>query len=136
MYTNILVGIDPSADEKALEALQIATHLAEDVTATITAIMVLEDFPSYLANELATEANSQAAAFAMARLRELTGPNSVVRTEIRHGKPAEEILNYAKSNKIDCIVIASHKPGLSDYFLGSTAARVVRHALCTVHVMR
>jgi universal stress protein F len=33
-------------------------------------------------------------------------------------------------------VIASHRPGIQDYFLGSTASRVVRHANCTVHVMR
>ena len=32
--------------------------------------------------------------------------------------------------------IASHQPGLQDYFLGSTAAKVVRHATCSVLVMR
>ena len=36
----------------------------------------------------------------------------------------------------DAIVIASHRPDLSDYLLGSTAARVVRHAQCTVLVLR
>ena len=36
----------------------------------------------------------------------------------------------------DCVVIASHRPGLQDYLLGSTAARVVRHAACSVHVLR
>lgn len=136
MYSNILVGVDPAADERAHEALQLATHLANDATATITTIMVLESFPSYVAEDLIAEANAQAATFAMARLREITGPNSEVRTEIRHGKPAEELLTYARTNKIDCIVVASHKPGLSDYFLGSTASRVVRHAPCAVHVMR
>ena len=39
-------------------------------------------------------------------------------------------------NGIDCIVIGSPRPGLRDYFLGSTAARVVRHASCAVHVQR
>ncbi|WP_170501927.1 universal stress protein, partial [Ruegeria atlantica] len=37
---------------------------------------------------------------------------------------------------IDCIVLASHKPGMKDFFLGSTAALVVRHARCSVHVLR
>ena len=49
---------------------------------------------------------------------------------------SHQILEWAESNKVDCIIINSHKPGLQDYFLGSTAARVVRHAQCSVHVIR
>ena len=52
------------------------------------------------------------------------------------GHSARAIIDYAETNGIDCIVIGSHKPGLRDYFLGSTAARVVRHAACAVHVHR
>ena len=52
------------------------------------------------------------------------------------GHSARTIIDYADENSVDCIVIGSHKPGLSDYFLGSTAARVVRHANCSVHVRR
>ena len=46
------------------------------------------------------------------------------------------ILEYAKKIEADLIVIASHRPDLLDYFLGSTAARVVRHAECAVLVDR
>jgi nucleotide-binding universal stress UspA family protein len=46
------------------------------------------------------------------------------------------ILETAKEIGADLIVIASHRPGLQDYFLGSTAARVVRHAECAVLVDR
>ncbi|WP_299606198.1 universal stress protein [uncultured Tateyamaria sp.] len=52
------------------------------------------------------------------------------------GHSARTIIDYAEANGVDCIVMGSHKPGLSDYFLGSTAARVVRHASCAVHVHR
>jgi nucleotide-binding universal stress UspA family protein len=52
------------------------------------------------------------------------------------GHSARTIIDYAGENGVDCIVIGSHKPGLRDYFLGSTAARVVRHADCAVHVLR
>ena len=52
------------------------------------------------------------------------------------GHSARTIIDYAQTEAVDCIVIGSHKPGLSDFFLGSTAARVVRHATCAVHVHR
>ncbi len=59
-----------------------------------------------------------------------------VKPVIISGHSARAIIDYANDHDIDCIVIGSHKPGLSDYFLGSTAARVVRHAACAVHVQR
>ena len=56
--------------------------------------------------------------------------------KIIKGHSARSIIDFATENGIDCIVMGSHKPGLTDYLLGSTAARVVRHAACAVHVMR
>ncbi|WP_271949938.1 universal stress protein [Ruegeria faecimaris] len=55
---------------------------------------------------------------------------------IVNGHSARTIIDYSEAHGIDCIVLGSHKPGLRDYFLGSTAARVVRHAGCAVHVHR
>src|SRR6056297_1961316 len=94
MYNNILVGIDPAADERGADALRIATHLAEDAASTITALTVLEPVPGYLADYLAQEAESRAGELAMGRLRQVTGPQSEVITEVRHGKPADELLKY------------------------------------------
>ena len=59
-----------------------------------------------------------------------------VKPVIEMGHPARKIIDYAHENGFGCIVIGSHKPDLTDYFLGSTAARVVRHAQCAVHVHR
>ncbi len=52
------------------------------------------------------------------------------------GRPHRTIVEFANENSVDCIVIGSHQPDLTDYLLGSTAARVVRHASCSVHVSR
>lgn len=59
-----------------------------------------------------------------------------VTPQIVSGHSARTIIDYATEHGFDCIVIGSHEPGLSDYFLGSTASRVVRHAPCAVHVYR
>jgi nucleotide-binding universal stress UspA family protein len=52
------------------------------------------------------------------------------------GHSSRGIIDYADANDVDLIVIGSHKPGLGRFLLGSTAARVVRHANCAVHVRR
>jgi len=55
---------------------------------------------------------------------------------MKKGHIARTIIDYAAEIDADCIVIGSHKPELSDYLLGTTASRVVRHAHCAVHVVR
>lgn len=59
-----------------------------------------------------------------------------VGAEVTRGQAHRAIIDYAIQHEFDCIVIGSHKPGLVDYLIGSTAARVVRHAPCAVHVHR
>jgi nucleotide-binding universal stress UspA family protein len=54
---------------------------------------------------------------------------------VRAGNVYEEILKLADEIACDLIVMASHWPELKDYFLGPNAARVVRHANCSVLVV-
>ena len=73
---------------------------------------------------------------ARASLTQKTKDMPDIKSELVTGHTYRSIIDYAKKNEIDCIVMGSHRPGLSDYLLGSTAARVVRHAPCAVHVYR
>lgn len=136
MYKNILVAIDPSHGPDQEAALHMATQLADDSMSQITALTVLEPIPASVVAEVPEDISTRAADLALADLRNIVGVQSEVKTVLRHGKAGPTIVAYAAEHGIDCIVIASHKPGLSDYFLGSTAARVVRHAPCSVLVMR
>ena len=52
------------------------------------------------------------------------------------GSAYEEILELAETTKPILIVIGSHKDSLKDLLLGPNAARVVRHAPCSVLVVR
>ncbi len=70
------------------------------------------------------------------QLAQKTSDHDNVAAEIVKGRSYRGIVEYAEKHGVDCIVVGSHKPGLSDYFLGTTAARVVRHAPCAVHVCR
>ncbi len=55
---------------------------------------------------------------------------------VANGTVYEEILRTAERIGCDLIVMASHRPELKDYLLGPNAARVVRHANCSVLVVR
>lgn len=53
-----------------------------------------------------------------------------------HGTIYHEIVQAADAAGADLIVMASHRPSLKDYLLGPNAARVARHARCSVHIVR
>ncbi|MDW4500021.1 universal stress protein [Sulfitobacter sp. D35] len=73
---------------------------------------------------------------ASARMREKLAGASGVKGHVMEGHVYRSIVTFAQDHGVSCIVLGSHKPGLSDYFIGSTAARIVRHAPCAVHVHR
>ncbi|EKE75782.1 universal stress protein [Oceanibaculum indicum] len=136
MYKNILVPIDLTQAEKGTAMLAVAAKLA-DQGAKITAITVVEDLPGYVRAELPTglvEKNLKAAQEEMAKLVKDSGVAASV--QVSDGNPSREILDHASKIGADLIIVASHRPGMQDYFLGSTAARVVRHAACSVLVTR
>ena len=129
MYHHIIVPIALDHGPNTAIALQIARALLAD-DGKITALHVIEAVPSYVAQYLPEGQEEKTRdAVQTALVAELGGVIDV--------KPAgRTIVEYAQEHGADCIVIASHRPGLQDYFLGSTAARVVRHATCAVHVVR
>lgn len=55
---------------------------------------------------------------------------------VAHGSIYDEIMRLADKLGCDAIVLAAHRPELSDYLLGPNAARVVRHAKQSVLVVR
>ena len=55
---------------------------------------------------------------------------------VRNGVVFDEVVLQAKQSDVDAIVMASAKPKLRSYLLGSNAAKVVRHAPCSVFVVR
>ena len=58
-------------------------------------------------------------------------------TDVRSGRPAQEMIRYAKENGIDMIVIgAVGHAGVERMMFGSTAEKVVRGAHCSVLVVR
>ncbi len=135
MYTNILVPVSFDADRDATGALEIAQALRAEGGA-ITCLHVLEQLPSYATQYLSADHIRTARQDIVASLQKHVEGIDNATIEVVTGHSAHTILETAKALGNDLIVIASHRPGMQDYLLGSTAAKVVRHAKCAVHVLR
>lgn len=59
-----------------------------------------------------------------------------VKLHQRTGHVYVEVLDLAEEIKADLIVVGSNRPDLRDYLIGPKAARIVRHANCSVLVAR
>lgn len=135
MYDNILVPVAPDHQEIIARAIQAARKLLAP-GGRITVATVIEAIPSYVAQYLPQDQQDKNLAEIEAGLKAEFVAQGDVSVRVAVGHPAQTILDMAETDGHDCVIISSHRPGLQDYFLGSTAARVVRHAQCSVHVLR
>ncbi len=138
MYKNVLIPVDLAHPEQANDMIQTARSIA-GADAKLTLMYVLAEIPGVVSVQLPEGMYDKARADVEGQLKRLARDNGVediAQIQTITGHPYQQILEVAEKSKIDLIVIASHQPGIADYLLGSVAARVVRHAKCSVHVMR
>lgn len=136
MYKSILLPIDLSEMERGKTLIDVAQKLAAKDT-KIRLLNVVTDIPAFVAAEVPNDVIKTAMKTAKETLEALGRAAGIkADSEVRSGKPGPTILHSAEECDADLIIVGSHKPGLQDYFLGSTAARVVRHAQCSVLIMR
>jgi nucleotide-binding universal stress UspA family protein len=136
MYKKIVVPVDMGQLDKGDKILAKAQALL-DAGGEILLVNVVETVPSYLTIDLPVDFVDVSVKDAEARLADMDARLSAgARKIVRTGSPAREIIDLAETEGADLIIIASHRPGMQDLLLGSTAAKVVRHATCAVHVVR
>ena len=135
MYKHILVAVAFDTEHNAEQSLRVAKVLANNDTRT-TVLHVKEAVPGYVVTYLPEDYSVSVKENFMSKLKSLASQIDNGVGVLIEGHSGRSILDWADANDVDCIIIASHRPGLQDYLLGSTAARVVRHAQCAVHVIR
>lgn len=136
MYRNIIIPVDLGHAERLQPMVDVARLLGGD-GANVVLLNVVENLPAFVVAELPSDLTTRTVEDARERLQETVAGSGInVEIEVRSGHPATTILECAKDRNADLIVIASHRPGFGDFLIGSTAARVVRHAQCSVHVVR
>ena len=136
MYQTIILPIDTNNTEAVPKMLEAAERLGGKGLKVIL-LNVIETVPNYVSVHLPEDHDKTVRASIMDSLNGFA-ESTPLDTEIaiRSGHPSSEILEAAEEMKADAIVVASHRPGFEDVFLGSTAARIVRRAKCSVLVIR
>jgi nucleotide-binding universal stress UspA family protein len=141
MFKTILVPIDLSDEHSWKKALPAAAALCQTFKASLHLLTVVPDFglpivgqyfPESYEQTVREQAGKQLEDFAAANVPKGIG----VQCQIVEGKIYQEILETAEALSADLIVMGSHRPELRDFLLGPNAAKVVRHATCSVMVVR
>ncbi|MEP2531331.1 universal stress protein [Shimia sp.] len=135
MYRHILIPVSFDDDRNAEMSVAVARRLADPET-RVTMIHVMEQVPKYVINYIPEGFHDEAKTAIVDSLVTLGADLPNAQGVVIEGHAGRSILEWAEDNEVECVVIASHRPGMQDYFLGSTASQVVRHARCAVHVVR
>lgn len=139
MYRSILVPVDLDQPSSWQKSLPTAVALCKSFDATLALVTVVPDWNLMLEAQWSPIAFREFVDVATARLASLAGsvtdiPNVGHHVEI--GTVYRGVLTVAERIGVDLIVLSSHRPQMMDYLLGANADRVVRHARCSVFVVR
>ncbi|CUK01668.1 hypothetical protein RUE5091_02279 [Ruegeria denitrificans] len=135
MYHNILVPISFDAERDISGPMKLAEMLATP-DAQVTLLHVVEHIPDFAISYMPPGYLTEARKAIQSELDDLAAKLPNAKGVVVEGHSGRTILDWTESNKPDLIIMASHRPGMQDLLLGSTANHVVRHAACAVHVVR
>ena len=135
MYKRIILAVDlaeTSTAPKGLEQALELTKLGGGASRLVNVQPVVRaTFMEYLPADFDMEERAQEALDAIIDL-----PAERKSSAARAGGIYHELLQEATDWNADLIVVGSHRPVMIDYLLGSNAKTIVRHAQCSVLVVR
>lgn len=141
MYDTAVVATDGS--DSVQRAVTVATDLARRFEADLHALYVVEertveDAPESLREDVreTVEERGKRALATVEAQAERTGTGSVT-TAVREGRPAAEIVDYAREVEADMVATGTRgRHGAGRFVLGSVAEEVVRTAPMPVLTVR
>ncbi len=135
MLKKILVATDGS--DHARKAIEFASDIALKYKAMVYLIHVVFPLPTMLEGYDVQKIEDSQHKVAKEIIEEAKGEikkNGVesYQTTILQGNPAQEIINFARKNSVDMIVMGSHGAGKAEMLmLGSVSHKVCHLADCT-----
>lgn len=140
MFKTILVPVDLGEVEIARPAIARAVAFAEASDGTVRLVYVRSVMPVTFMEFVPPDFDTERQADCDSRLAEIAAavalPAERVSSVVRLGSIYNEILDEADRMGADLVVVGSHRPAMSTYLLGSNASTIVRHANCSVLVIR
>jgi len=140
---NILVPVDFSNYSK--NALAYAAKIAQSYKAQLQVLHIIEEtmHPAFSLSgkssifDLVPGIKDDSRKRAEKMLREMVSDDIKSNVYVKGGRAASDIINFAKQNSTDLIVIATHGlTGLEHMLLGSVTEKVVRMAHCPVFTVK
>ena len=140
MFKTILLPVDIAEVETAMPAIERAVGLAGPSGGTMRLVHVRSLLPMAYMEFVPPAFDAGQQAEAEAKLAEIAAgvplPAGRVSWVVRLGSVYAETLAEAEAIGADLVVVGSHRPSTATYLLGSNAATIVRHAKCSVLVVR
>ena len=143
MVDTIVLPLDLDEESSWRKALPVALDLAHHSGAALHVMTVVPDanIAMTVVAQLIPEGYEQRLVEdAKKRLDELVKQYSLkdlpVQQVVRRGSVYKEILRYVNDAGADLVIMAAHRPEMKDYLLGLNASWIVRHADCSVWVVR
>ncbi|MDQ0473043.1 universal stress protein [Labrys wisconsinensis] len=140
MFHSIVVPVDLAEVDLARPAIEHAAQLVRESGGRMTLVNVVPIMPVMMMDTVPVSYEAEIAEKAKASLADLAAtvdlPRSQIGTTVRIGGIQHEILAVVKEERADLILLGSHEPHLSTYLLGCNASAIVRHAHCSVLVLR
>lgn len=135
MPNSILIPIAIDHEPTASQKIAIARSLLEP-NGRITLLTVLEQIPGYVTEFVTIKSENHLTNLILEKLKVVAEDAKDIDCKVVTGKAADRISAVAREVNADLIIVGAHDPSVIDYFLGSTASRVVRRAPCSVYVLR
>ncbi|MBM3576681.1 MAG: universal stress protein [Alphaproteobacteria bacterium] len=141
MYKKILVAVDISEADVTQLALDAAVALAKvehDAQLRLINVQPLVPvaFIDYIPPNFDEEMREATEKDLAGLCGKISYPAERVSSIVRFGAVYPEVLAEAEEWDADLIVVGSHRPTMATYLLGSNAKTIVRHAKCSVLVVR
>ena len=138
MFKKVLIPIDVAVPEEARKLLNVAKSLTKEWACDCHVVTVIPTVGmpivgSYFDSDFQDESESKGAE-ELSKLVSAVGIDA--QEHVLSGKVYDSVIALATKLDTDLIVLGAHQPELSDYLLGSNAARVVRHSRQSVLVVR
>ena len=141
MFKSILLPVDLDDEKESARLFASAAEIARSMGAKIHVLTVVPSFSmpmvaSFFPADYEKKALAQSQSALSAFVEAQQGADLVQGAIVGHGSVYKEIVRAASEAKADAIVLGPGSAESGDYLLGHNAARVMRHAPCSVVLLR